>query len=112
VASRPKSTTDILDWEALEQAPNVRGAYSFLSVPAQVVSIRRGEEPQASPLEQPISSTVDGTSTVDRLRTVTVRRRRRVYECKLVQDGHSQGETILYEALWSLGPEKSRRAER
>lgn len=116
VATRKKTTPDILDWQELEQAPNVRGAFSFLTSTAQVVSIARGQEPQ-TPHEPrnttstvDVVSTVDDTTTVDKTSTVDVsqsvkcsERKRRIYPCTLAQDGQSHGETALYDALWRLG---------
>lgn len=125
-----KRTPDILDWEELEQAPNVRGAFSFLTIPGQVISIDRKEEVQrsAEPLRNDQTSTKDITSTVDRPPTVDrttavpitltedkvstvdgmrspdrMSRSYRVHRCRSVQDGHSHGETILYDTLWRLG---------
>jgi hypothetical protein len=105
---RQRKTAELLDWEELEEAPNTRGAFSFLRPQSQVISIREHRQQE---LEDPTdSSRYDKTSTVDNLSTVDVsvrttaspKRARpyKVHRCFTVQDGHSAGENQLYSALW------------
>jgi len=115
VARHSRNSEEILDWEELEQAPNVRGAFSFLAIPGQVVNIDRNSDAQQGPGTPPQLTTVDITSTVDKTSTVETLRPQyqtgrpyRVHRCSSVQDGHSHGETILYDILWRLGTGSSK----
>ncbi len=46
--SKPRERVKkILDWEALERAPNTHGALSFLKSAAEIVSIRKNDDVKA-----------------------------------------------------------------
>jgi hypothetical protein len=79
----------ILDWEALEKAPNTHGAFSFLKSAAEIISIRRDEAP-TEPDKREKEPKPTGTSLAPRL-------------CRLAQDAHSLGESVLYQMLWARG---------
>jgi hypothetical protein len=108
---RQRNTTELLDWEELEEAPNTRGAFSFLRPQSAVINIQehRWQEPKDSAdLERhDKTSTVDISSTVDvpAPTTAPLRRTRpyKVHRCHTVQDGHSIGENQLHSALWRSG---------
>jgi hypothetical protein len=103
-------TKKILDWEDLEQAPNTRGAFSFLKSAAEIVSIRRDDvvspaaiaekKPQLQRDSTPVVSTTTGVEMQSRLKIARVSVPRL---CRLAQDGHSLGEAALYQMLWSRG---------
>ncbi len=106
---RRRNTTDVLDWEELEEAPNTRGAFSFLRPQSTVINIQ--EHRQQEPVDP--SRTGDKTSTVDKPPTVDVTpvtttllnraRPYKIHRCYTVQDGHSAGENQLHAALWRAG---------
>lgn len=115
---RSPKQPQLLDWEELEQAPNTRGAFSFLKASATVVKIDEHQAPISSAgishhllntkaVAPDKTSTVDKPSTVHKTSTVddpnNERRRYRIHPCQLAQDGHSGGENLLYDALWKVG---------
>lgn len=79
----------ILDWEALEKAPNTHGAFSFLKSAAEIISIRR-EEATTEPNKWKKESRSPEIPLTPRL-------------CRLAQDAHSLGESVLYQMLWARG---------
>lgn len=97
----------ILDWEDLERAPNTRGAFSFLKSAAEIVNIRRDSVNPGEIVEKP----PEGDSTTVASTTTVVEKRSRAQParvagprlCRLAQDGHSLGESALYQMLWSRG---------
>jgi hypothetical protein len=108
---RQRKTTELLDWEELEEAPNTRGAFSFLRPQSPVINI---QEHRQQELEDATDSRRNNkTSTVDNLSTVDVPASRpaplkrtrpyKVHRCYTVQDGHSIGENQLHSALWRSG---------
>jgi hypothetical protein len=108
---RQRNTTERLDWEELEEAPNTRGAFSFLRPQSPVINI---QEHRQQALEYSADSAwEDKTSTVDNLSTVdasvtkpsSLKRTRpyKIHRCYTVQDGHSVGENQLHSALWRSG---------
>jgi hypothetical protein len=108
---RQRRTTELLDWEELEGAPNTRGAFSFLRTQSPVINIQehRQQESKGPATSTPHdkTSTVDNPSTVDvSVSSSTPARRTRPYKvhrCYTVQDGHSAGENQLHSALWRSG---------
>ncbi len=95
----------IFDWEELERAPNTHGALSFLKSAAEIVSIRKGDTPTRDELSNP-TTVVDKTTVVGL--PVTPDHRPHPRPCYLAQDGHSLGETALYQVLWARAkPETS-----
>ncbi len=103
---RRREVREALDWEELEQAPNTRGAFSFLKAQGAVVSIadHRQVEPSAPSLEECAaqqSRPMDITSTVDVVQKTA--RPYRIHLCQKVQDAHSHGENQLYAMLWAEG---------
>ena len=108
---RQRKTTELLDWEELEEAPNTRGAFSFLRPQSSVINI---QEHRQQELEGASDSrrnnktyTVDNPSTVDvpPSSPTPLKRTRpyKVHRCHTVQDGHSIGENQLHSALWRSG---------
>jgi hypothetical protein len=79
----------ILDWEALEEAPNTHGAFSFLKSAAEIVSIRRDDV------------LIESGKRAKEPRPADAAPAPRF--CRLVQDAHSLGESVLYQVLWSRG---------
>jgi len=90
----------ILDWEELADAPNTRGAFSFLRPQGSVIDI----EQHRSQERRPQSVTDDLPSIENRsAKLATKSRPYRVHRCYRAQDGHSNGENQLYLALWQAG---------
>lgn len=87
--SAPKAKrADRLDWEELEQAPNVDGMFSYLRV----------AEPQPSdtlPSHTPPSQTL----APERLRV----HGQRIHRCHQIHDAHTPGEQLVLAALFVLG---------
>jgi hypothetical protein len=109
---RRREVRKALDWEELEQAPNTRGAFSFLKPQSAVVSIadHRQVEPSLPDSEECAvrpPKQVRTTSTVDHMSTVDVLQKNgrpyRIHPCQKVQDAHSHGENQLYAMLWAEG---------
>lgn len=108
---RQRNTTELLDWEELEEAPNTRGAFSFLRPQSPVINIQehrqQEQEDSADSRQDDKTSTVDNLSTVDALATKpsSLKRTRpyKIHRCYTVQDGHSVGENQLHSALWRSG---------
>jgi hypothetical protein len=108
---RQRNTTELLDWEELEEAPNTRGAFSFLRPQNAVINIqehRRQELEDFADMERDDkTSTVDNMSTVDvpAITPIAPKRTRpyKIHRCYTVQDGHSVGENQLHSALWRSG---------
>ena len=103
---RRREVREALDWEELEQAPNTRGAFSFLKAQGAVVSIadHRQVEPSPLPREEYAAQPpdpIDITSTVDVFQKSS--RPYRIHRCQKVQDAHSHGENQLYAMLWAEG---------
>jgi cell wall assembly regulator SMI1 len=104
---RQRKTTEVLDWEELEGAPNTHGAFSFLRPQGTIINIEehRQQETAASPDAevniQTKTSTVDDLSSVER--HLALRRPYKVHRCYRAQDAHSHGENQLYAALWHAG---------
>ena len=94
----------ILDWEELERAPNTHGALSFLKSAAEIVSIRKGDTPTRDEPSNP-TTVVDTTTVVRKL--VTPDHRPHPRPCYLAQDGHSLGETALYQVLWARAKQET-----
>ncbi len=98
----------VLDWEDLERAPNTRGAFSFLKSAAEIVNIRGDDAERSGTIveKRPKSNSDTVAST-----TTVVEKRSRAQParvagprlCRLAQDGHSLGESALYQMLWSRG---------
>ena len=103
--SKPRDRVKkILDWEELERAPNTHGALSFLKSAAEIVSIRKGDTPTRVEPSNP--TTVVDTTTVVR-KPVTPVHRPHPRPCYLAQDGHSLGETALYQVLWARAKQET-----
>jgi hypothetical protein len=108
---RQRRTTELLDWEELEGAPNTRGAFSFLRPQSPVINIQEHRQQElecaADSRRNNKTSTVDSPSTVDvPASTPSPLKRTRPYKvhrCHTVQDGHSAGENQLHSALWRSG---------
>jgi hypothetical protein len=79
----------ILDWEALEKAPNTLGAFSFLKSAADIISIRK-DDVLTGNVRQERKTKPAKTSLAPK-------------HCTLAQDGLSLGESVLYQVLWSRG---------
>ena len=96
MSKQPNRVKKVLDWEELEKAPNTRGAFSFLK--ADVVSIRKHDS--SILLELPEKGEKESLGA----RLDLVAKRTRGYlprRCTTVQHGHSNGESVLYGALWT-----------
>ena len=103
--SKPRDRVKkILDWEELERAPNTHGALSFLKSAAEIVSIRKGDTPTRDELSDP-TKVVDTTTVVRK--PVTPDHRPHPRPCYLAQDGHSLGETALYQVLWARAKQET-----
>jgi hypothetical protein len=108
---RQRKTTELLDWEELEEAPNTRGAFSFLRPQSPVINIQEHRQQElegaADPRRNNKTYTVDNPSTVDvpASKPAPLKRTRpyKVHRCYTVQDGHSAGENQLHSALWRSG---------
>ena len=108
---RQRKTTELLDWEELEDAPNTRGAFSFLRPQSPVINIQEHRQQElegaADSRVSDKTSTVDNPSTVDvpASRPAPLKRTRpyKLHHCHTVQDGHSIGENQLHSALWRSG---------
>jgi hypothetical protein len=108
---RQRNTTELLDWEELEEAPNTRGAFSFLRPQSTVIDIQEHRRQDLEGSDE--RERYDKTSTVDISSTVDVpaptpaslarSRPYKVHRCHTVQDGHSVGENQLHSALWRSG---------
>ena len=98
----------ILDWEDLERAPNTRGAFSFLKSAAEIVSIRREDAVSAGttvkkPLQNDSATVASKTTVVEKRSRAQLGNVPGPRLCRLAQDGHSLGESALYQMLWSRG---------
>lgn len=108
---RPRNTTEVLDWEELELAPNTLGAFSFLRPQSAVINIqdhRSLERAHVTYAHPPVkTSTVDITAPVDvqasQSDSSARKRQYRIHKCQSVQDAHSTGENQLHAALWRAG---------
>lgn len=101
-----------LDWEELENAPNTRGAFSFLRTQPAVIDI--GQHIRPAPVIESPPKTDDITSTVDVMLEASAepskstaqglrRRSYKIHLCRSVQDAHTSGETQLLTSLWKFG---------
>ena len=108
---RQPNKTERLDWEELENAPNTRGAFSFLRPQSPVINIqehrRPNQETSLNPTPYDKTSTVDDMSLLDVSPAMppspTRARPYKLHRCHTVQDGHSVGENQLLSTLWRLG---------
>ncbi len=68
---RQPNSTEVLDWEELEQAPNPRGAFSFLRPQSPVINTQEHRQQELTPAagtgSKHKTSKVDVTPVVDTL---------------------------------------------
>jgi hypothetical protein len=108
---RQPNKNERLDWEELENAPNTRGAFSFLRPQSPVINIQehrqQNQETSLPPARHDKTSTVGDMSTLDVSTAMppssTRARPYKLHRCYTVQDGHSVGENQLLSILWRLG---------
>lgn len=102
-----RESTEILDWEELEKAPNTRGAFSFLRPQGEVVNI---QEHRQSGVEYASGS--EGLALADAVFEDVASdpgkgvRKERPYvlrRCITAPHGHSLGENAIYQALYRAG---------
>jgi hypothetical protein len=97
---RQPKHADILDWEELADAPNTRGAFSFLRPQGSVIDIEQHRSQERWP-----QSVADELPSIENrsAKLASNSRPYRVHRCYRAQDGHSNGENQLYSALWQAG---------